>query len=265
MSLLKFHYSSRSLGMDVPVNVILPEPFFPEGEGEELVEREIPAGGFQTLYLLHGLSDDQTAWTRKSSIERYVADRNLAVVMPNAGQSFYTDMACGQEYWTYLSQELPWVCQRYFPLSERREDNFVAGLSMGGYGAFKWALRRPDRFSAAASLSGALDMVRTVKGLEDPEEREKLGWVFGDLEQLEGSKNDLLQLARDLGDQSASSPALFQCCGTDDFLYESNLSFKNTVEQLPLDLTYIEEEGAAHEWEYWDRMIKRVLEWLPLK
>ncbi len=112
-----------------------------------------------TLYLLHGLSDDDSIWLRRTSIERYVADLGIAVVMPQVHRSFYTDMAEGGRYWTFISEELPTLARSFFPLSHQREDNFVAGLSMGGYGAFKLALRKPEQYAAAASLSGALDMV----------------------------------------------------------------------------------------------------------
>ncbi len=111
------------------------------------------------LYLLHGMSDDHTAWLRYTSIERYAARHGLAVVMPAVGRSFYANEAHGHPYWDFLSEELPAVVGRFLRVSDRREDTFVAGLSMGGYGAFKWALRQPERFAAAASLSGALDVV----------------------------------------------------------------------------------------------------------
>ena len=93
------------------------------------------------LYLLHGLSDDDTIWLRRTSIERYVAPLGLAVVMPQVHRSFYADEAIGGRYWTFLSEELPEWWRRFFRVSRRREDTFVAGLSMGGYGALKWALR----------------------------------------------------------------------------------------------------------------------------
>ncbi len=264
MSLINYSFHSRSLGMDSPVNIILPEPFPASEEEDRREERQVPEVGFPTLYLFHGLSDDNTAWIRKTAIERYAEDKGLAVVMPDAAQSFYTNMACGPDYWTYVSKELPRFCQKYFPLSARREDNFAAGLSMGGYGAFKLALRKPGRFSAAASLSGALDIVGIFDEIEDPDERGKLEWIFGDLKEIQGGNRDLLQLVRDLESSSDPWPNLFQCCGTEDFLYGANLQFKGLLEGLSLELTYREEEGTGHEWRYWDRMIREVLEWLPL-
>lgn len=97
-----------------------------------------------TLYLLHGLSDDDSIWLRRTSIERYVAQMGIAVVMPQVHRSFYTDMAAGGQYWTFISEELPALARSFFPLSAKREDNFVAGLSMGGYGALKLGLRKPE-------------------------------------------------------------------------------------------------------------------------
>lgn len=264
MSLINFNYSSKILEMNTEINMILPEPLpSPEGS-EERVERKLPSDGFPTLYLLHGLTEDFTAWMRKSSIERYASAKDLAVVMPDADTSFYTDMACGKDYFKFLNEELLDIAWKYFPLSKRREDNFVAGLSMGGYGAFKWALREPEKFEAAASLSGSLDIARVVEGVEEPEEREKLEWVFGNLDNIKGSNKDLLHLARKLANSDKPRPKLFQCCGRDDFLYEPNISFKRTIDELPLDLTYSEEEGIGHEWDYWDRMIQQVIDWLPL-
>src|SRR5690606_7723267 len=108
-------------------------------------------GRHKTLWLLHGRSDDHTIWLRRTSIERYVAPLGLAVVMPNANLSFYNNMAWGARYGDFFENELPELARSFFPLSARREDNFIAGLSMGGYGAMRLALANPGRYAAAAS------------------------------------------------------------------------------------------------------------------
>src|SRR4051794_16892096 len=131
------------------------------------------------LYLLHGLSDDDTIWLRRTSIERYAAPLGLAVVMPQVHRSFYTDQAYGGRYWTFLSGELPELGGSLFRLSDRPGDTFVAGLSMGGYGALKWALRQPQRFAAAASLSGAVEVTRLLTGRVRPEDPRLFERVFG--------------------------------------------------------------------------------------
>ncbi len=247
MALLHCDFFSDALQLSCSMDVILPQA--------------AKARRFATLYLLHGLSDDHTIWQRRTSIERYVADTPLAVVMPAVGRSFYTDMARGLRYWTFISEELPALCRRLFPLSTKREDTFVAGLSMGGYGAFKLALRCPERFAAAASLSGALDMAALLEA--DPARGPEMENIFGDLAKLRGSDNDLLHLATKLARSRGPKPRLFQWCGTGDFLYPHNLTFRDHALRLGLDLTYTDGSGD-HQWAYWDQHIQNVLRWLPL-
>jgi S-formylglutathione hydrolase FrmB len=209
------------------------------------------------------MSDDHTIWVRRTSLERYVAPLGLAVVMPSVHRSFYTNMVHGGNYWTFISEELPKLARSFFPLAPQREANFVAGLSMGGYGAFKWALSYPDRFAAAASLSGPLDLVSRIKASQDPERLAERQRIFGDLTALEGSANDLYTLAREMVASERSLPQLYQCCGTEDMLHGNNVLAKTYFQSLGLDLTY-EDGPGAHEWGYWDQQIQRVLAWLPL-
>jgi S-formylglutathione hydrolase FrmB len=211
-----------------------------------------------TLYLLHGLSDDHTIWLRRTSIERYAADLGLAVVMPAVHRSYYQDMANGLNYWTFVSEELPAIAQSFFPLSQQREDNYVAGLSMGGYGAFKLALNHPERFAAAASLSGAL----AIEGIFDRNISDSR-LIFGDKSRIAGSSSDLFTAAERLAHSDQPKPLLYQYCGTEDFLYEENIKFRNHAQALGLPLTYTEAPGD-HQWTYWDEYIQHVLKWLPL-
>jgi S-formylglutathione hydrolase FrmB len=255
MALFHVNFFSDVLGLSVTMDVILPQP----APGTRRGGQKLPV-----LWLLHGLSDDHTIWQRRTSIERYVEPLNLAVVMPAVDRSFYSDMAHGNRYWTYISEELPTLARSFFPLSARREDNFVAGLSMGGYGAFKLALRYPTRYAAAASLSGALrNFAEDAAASEDPAWVAELGRVFGDLSKFEGSSNDIYALATRTARLRTIPPRLYQCCGTEDFLYADNLRFKAHAEALGLPLTY-EEGPGDHVWAYWDTMIQRVLTWLPL-
>ncbi len=217
--------------------------------------------GCPVLYLLHGRSDDHTIWTRRTSLERYLDGVNLLVVMPNAHRSYYTDMAQGGRYWTFISQELPAQVQEWFAPSQERSATFAAGLSMGGYGAFKLALTHPERFGAAASLSGALDVARE-RSSEPTEMQAEWRQVFGDPAKIAGSPNDLFALARQAA-QSPQRPRLFQACGQQDFLYEDNQRFRAHAGQLGLDLTYTEGPGD-HNWAYWDQMIDVLLRWLPI-
>ena len=176
MAHLRCHFFSDALSLSTSMTVILPQS----------TETQIGLEGRSTdapppvLYLLHGLSDDDTIWVRRTSIERYAAPLGLAVVMPQVHRSFYTDEAYGRRYWTFLTEELPDLVGLFFRVTDRPADTFVAGLSMGGYGAFKWALRQPERFAAAASLSGAVDLAALRRGGTRPEDPRLYDRIFGD-------------------------------------------------------------------------------------
>jgi S-formylglutathione hydrolase FrmB len=257
MALLHVNFHSEVLGLACAMDVILPQP---TGASQIGMAGAAGAGPHKTLYLLHGMSDDHTIWQRRTSVERYVAPLGLAVVMPAVARSFYTDMACGPRYFTFVSEELPALCRSFFPLSAAREDNFVAGLSMGGYGAFKLALSCPERFAAAASLSGALDVAARLETADDAW-RAELANVFGPLAALAGSRHDVLALASQLVASDRPRPRLFAWCGTEDFLLAHNRRFAAHAADLGLALDYSEGPGD-HSWGHWDTQIQRVLAWL---
>ncbi len=253
MAFIQCDFFSETLGLSTSMNVILPQ----------VIGGRPGRGRHPVLWLLHGRSDDHTTWMRRSSIERYVAELGLAVVMPEANVSFYHNMADGAAYGTFIEEELPEVARSFFPLSDKREDNFIAGLSMGGYGAMRIALEHPDRFAAAASLSGALDVAAFGRD-EDSVRVEWMRQVFGErFDQLEGSRADLSVLLASARSSGARLPELFACCGREDFLIEHSRKFAAQCGALKIPLNYIENEGS-HEWGYWDRMIQEVLQWLPL-
>ena len=256
MALIRCDFFSEALELSTSMTVLLPQP----------AEAQIGIAGRPSdapppvLYLLHGLTDDDTAWTRYTSIERYAAERGLAVVMPQVQRSFYADEAHGSRFFTFLSEELPAVVSSFFRVSTRREDTFVAGLSMGGYGALKWALREPTRFAAAASLSGALDVAGMQQHDDRPHIVELLGRVFG--RPLAGTDDDLLHLVAAAGDRAL--PRLLLRCGTEDPLLAANERFVAACREHEVDLDAGFGPGG-HDWGYWDIQIQAVLDWLPLK
>ena len=257
MALMHVNFYSEALGFCTSMDVILPQQTRSQ-IGMDGVADERP---YQTLYLLHGMSDDHTIWQRRTNIERYVAPLSLAVVMPAVQLSWYTDMKHGCKYWTFIHEELPAICREFFPLSDKREDNFVAGLSMGGYGAFKTGLCDPEHFGAVASLSGALDAV----GCFDRVERDEVfANAFGTPKQFKNSDNDLFAQAEKLKKQKKEQPKMFMWCGTEDFLFEDNERFAEHLTQLGYDFTYTKSPGD-HNWACWDEQIQNVLDWLPLR
>ncbi len=252
MALLHLHFHSDVLGMAMSADVILPQ------KNTSLIGmRTETSEHFSTLWLLHGLSDDHTIWQRRTSIERYAAERGIAVVMPAAHKSWYCDMKYGGAFFTYITEELPALCRSFFRgMSADREYNVIAGLSMGGYGALKAALTYPDRYRAAASFSGALDIAAYVHGKKEENEP---GWysVLGDFDKVEGSRNDLFRLA----EQNAAvslHPSLYLWCGTEDPLLSANRRMKEHLDALGLAPAYSESAGS-HSWDCWDVQIRRAL------
>ncbi len=253
MALISCDFFSETLALSTSMTVLLPQRTSSQ-IGLAGAARE---GAPPVLYLLHGLSDDHTIWLRRTSIERYVAPLGLAVVMPQVHRSFYTDEAHGNRYWTFLTRELPSVVHRFFRLSDRPADTFVAGLSMGGYGALKWALTEPGRFAAAAGLSATADVGQLVHPDRLPA---LMHQIFGD-EPLSGSAHDLFSLVERAA--PATVPPLYLCCGTADRGLPANRRLVDAMRRRGLAVT--DDFGpGAHDWAYWDARIRDVLAWLPL-
>lgn len=252
MAHLRCDFFSDALALSTSMTVLLPQ----QTTAQIGMAGAAPAGPTPVLYLLHGLSDDDTTWLRRTSIERYVAELGWAVVMPQVHRSFYADEAYGGRFWTFVSEELPALISSFFRVSTAREDTFVAGLSMGGYGALKLALRQPERFAAAASLSGVLDLAPLVRAggrrEQDPAMFER---VLGPERSLR-PEDDLLQLVAQA--DPAATPALYACCGTEDELLGGNRAFARACTDAGVALTTAWSPGE-HDWAYWDSTIRDVL------
>ncbi|WP_166245098.1 alpha/beta hydrolase [Paenibacillus turpanensis] len=254
MAWLHVQYHSESLRMPVSMEVLLPQHRF---GGSRKVDAP---GPYPTLYLLHGMGDDHTAWMRRTSVERHAEGLPLAIVMPAGHLGWYTDMVYGRDYFRFISQELPAVCERMFPLSSAREDRFIAGNSMGGYGALKAGLHAAETFRVAAGFSSAIEarpwLHKVNPSLTDD--------VFGSEEAYTGSVNDLFASAEKLARSGNPSAELLMFCGTEDFFYEDNVCFKQHLQSLGLPLHYTEGPGD-HSWKYWDDCIEQLIQNLPLK
>lgn len=259
MALLQVNFFSDILGMCSEMNVILPQKAYKQIG----IESNRKGQRYPVLYLLHGMSDDHTIWLRRTSIERYASEKGIAVIMPNASLSWYTDMYSGQKYWSFVSEELPAVCSDFFPnISTSREDTFAAGLSMGGYGALKLGFRKPEKFCAVASLSGGVNIADIC---EAEKSKAPTIWdnIFGPSDCIRGSENDLFYLAENLIKSDKPRPDIYIWCGTEDPLYNQNVEMAAHLKDLNYKLTYQETLGNHH-WKYWDNQIKKVLDWLPI-
>lgn len=266
MAFMQCNFFSPVLNHNTDINVFVPTPNSDEILNHKAADYFEEGDKFQTLYLLHGAYGDYSDWYRLTSIEKYAQAHKLAVVMPSVSNSFYQDMYRGSAYLTYMLEELPAFVKSIFPVSEKREDTFVAGLSMGGYGAVKLAFEKPEQYGACASLSGAVDIVKCMEMTENKTVEGPFLWsaIFERPGELEGSDADLFALAKKRISEGRKLPKLYQTVGTEDFIYEANLSAKAKWEEMGTDFTF-EEYPGIHDWDFWDAYIQRVLEWLPLK
>lgn len=265
MAFFQVNFFSPTLGFNTDIDVFIPTPNSDEILNKKKSEYFQKNRKYQVLYLLHGAYGDYTDWMRLTSIEKYAQNHKLAVVMPSASNSFYQDMFRGSDYLTYLTEELPKFVKSIFPISGRREDTFVAGLSMGGYGAVRLAFTKPEQYAACASLSGAIDIVSCKAQNDDGSIEGPFLWdaIMEHPDEIEGTDADLFALAKKQKALGKELPKVFQTCGTEDFIYQPNVSAHKKLLEAGVDVTY-EEHPGIHDWDYWDTHIQRALDWMPL-
>ncbi len=212
----------------------------------------------KTLWLLHGLSDNNTAWTRYTSLDRYIREHNVAVIMPEGHHSLYTDERLGLRYYTYLTDELPALVRDMLAVSVRPEDNYIAGLSMGGYGALRCMLLNPDAYAGCAAFSSLIDIQAMIDERNDPVSRRIAHTLFGE-ERRAPETSDLFALASRAAAEGKGLPELYLTCGRQDSLYAQNAEFDRCLSSLGLDHTFESWDGA-HEWGFWDVSIQKTID-----
>lgn len=239
---LSFH--SEALERTVPLRALVPL--------EDAPRVPMPA-----MYLLHGLYGSEQDWFQYTRVMLWARAKGLAVFCPAGENGFYVNQAdTGEAYMRYVGEELPAFTRRLFPLSSRREDTFIAGLSMGGYGALNAGLTYPEIFGKVAALSAAL---RPWKRMDKPQggcvQRPAYARaLFGQ----DTEPWNTLTLARQCG---ARAPELWLSCGAQDDLLEENIALVDGLRQAGIP-AYFDQPPGAHNWDFWDREIQRVIDWL---
>ncbi|MDE7015763.1 MAG: esterase family protein [Kineothrix sp.] len=264
MAYLQMSILSQSLMRTVSVNVILPV--------DKMVSPGMPERGdkpYKTLYLLHGVFGSHVDWVNGTNIQRWAEDSNLAVVMPAGENMFYVDQEASHNYYgEFIGKELVERTRKMFPLSKQREDTYIAGLSMGGYGAMRNGLKYHETFGCIAGLSVASIIDDIEKRTDDVpfflQSRAYAESIFGDLDKVAKTDKNPKWLAQKLVEEKAELPEIYIACGLEDSLLEKNQDLQEYLKKLGFNVTY-EEGPGAHEWDFWNRYIKRVLDWLPLE
>ena len=272
MALSKITYYSDAMKQKMGVCVIIPENKW----GYSLADR--PADyRYPTLWLLCGGGFDHTDWLRYTAIELFAAQHGVAVVMPGISYAAYVDTAEGNyPYWTQISQELPEYLRKVFPLSYAREDNFVCGFSMGGYGAFKFAMQRPEMFAACGTFAGPIGIIPRTPipsnerlgqpCLRDDFCEEAFGtlWTsFGSAAKRRNTPDDNIYMLQKHLDEKTDLPKFYIAVGAQDPTAPEGYETMDLMHQMGLEFEDIRDQGK-HDWEYCNRHVEQFLNWIPL-
>ena len=259
MPQLSFTLYSQALLSNTRVIVILPI----WNEYDSYISSE---DHFQVLWLLHGGTGSYTDWTEKTNINWLSQKHRFAVVIPDTGTNHYNDVPGGPKYFTYLTEELPALLGKYLPLSSRREDNFIAGLSMGGFGAAKCAFCYPEKYGAAGFFStgpqNGLQLRHSGMGMETPG-YDRYDRIFGGKDKIPNSINDPWYILKKAVNAGKELPLIYNCCGTEDPAYPSFRAFEEYAASLGVK-TVSHEAFGWHAWDYWNLELERFIDWLPL-
>ena len=265
MAVFQINFMAETLGRTVPLYVILPtdKTYLPG------MKRREEGKPYKTLYLLHGVIGSYVDWLYETRIHKWAEERDLAVVMPSGDNSSYLDQIV-DHYGEYVGKELVEFTRKTFPLSDKREDTYIGGLSMGGFGAMRNGLKYHETFGAIVSLSGSLILDESILiPVEKPrfpaETMEFRHHTFGpDLLQAINSDRNPAWLVKRLKEQNAKFPQIFMACGDEDFLLAQNQAFADLLAQNEIPHLFQIGKGA-HEWDFWDTWLKKALDWLPLE
>ena len=259
MAFIQINMMSESLMRTINVNAIIPVDKISFRKEEERKAKK-----FKTLYLLHGVFGSQVDWINGTNIQRWAEEKDLAVIMPAGENRFYIDQPKTHDYYGKLiGEELVRVTRELFPLSDKKEDTFICGLSMGGFGALRNGLKYYDTFGCVAGLSSAniLDMEDTKNSLLGDD---YIGSVFGDLERARNSDKSISWLIRNNAARKKTKQKIYMACGESDMLKDQTEKLYELFKASGYDIRY-ETGPGAHEWDFWNRYIKHVLDWLPLE
>lgn len=262
MASAQFSFFSTALARITSFRIILPNdvPVFVK-MGNPHYERPT-----KVLFLLHGYSGCDTDWLYNAPVQELSGKYNLAIVLPNGENAFYLDAKeTGRQYGTFIGEELVNYVRTTFGLSDKAEDTFIGGYSMGGFGALHTALAYNHTFGKAVALSSAL-IIHQIKIME-PDSKDGIAnyeyykRIFGDLAKAEKSENNPEVLVSKILENNDKLPEMYLAIGTEDFLYEHNQIFKKFLEKKQVEFEYHEGPGA-HDFVFWNQHLEPSIQWL---
>lgn len=247
MARVQCNFFSYSLGYAVDIQIILPSLSPCDMDYPECLSHTVKAK-YPVLYLLHGHGNDYLSWSRYTSMERYVEERRIAAVCCSVGNKAYMNAEYGERYFDFVQKELPEFILANFPISERPEDTYLAGLSMGGYGTLVHGLAHPESYRGIGAFSPVPTLAASDEG--------RVGHNYPP------TMDSYALLKEDL-EQGRELPAIFLCIGKKDFLYDAVAEFHQHLLEKGVAHRYDMREEYEHEWAFWDLELPLFLDWLP--
>lgn len=262
MAFGQFNFYATSLMRQSIVNIITPGDALPMvKDGNKHYERET-----KTLFALHGYSENSNTWGMETRIQDLALKYNLAIVMPCGENSFYLNQkGTGKAYADFIGKELVEFVRKTFGIAMKKEDTYIAGTSMGGFGAIHTGLQYNDTFEKIVAFSSAL-IIHELNGKQPGFKNEVADYdyfaqAFGDLSQLENSNNNPEHLLKELKKSGKEIPPIYMACGTEDFMLENNRNFHKFLQDEQVNVHYKEEKGY-HDWNFWGSNIEEAIQWL---
>lgn len=262
MAYLRMDFLSDALQKITTISVVIPNDVSEEDrKGNSSYNR-----GMKTLYLLHGFTGNDTDWICGTNIHTLCKKYNFAVVCPCGDNSFYLDREMtGGKYSTFIGKELVDYTRKTFGFSDRREDTFIGGFSMGGYGAVINGMKYYETFGKIMAFSSALHLDEMADKGEDYRHElfneAYLREIFGEPGQLRESDRNPKFLIEQIREAGGEIPELYLACGTEDSLIGENRRFRDDLYEKQIPVLYHEQPGA-HDWDYWNRELQPAVRWL---
>lgn len=250
---------SYILHRTVEITVVIPSPTLPEAmarDGAADPCTHTPKAKYPVLYLLHGSGNNNTTWTGYTNVELFAEEQQIAVVNVAAENKRYMKYGV-DDFFRFMSEELPDFVCGMFPISSRPEDTYIAGLSMGGYGTLLHALTFPERFAALGALSASVKRIPVDAVFMPGFDPNTMECTFNEPEY------DLDCLAEKVAAEGRPFPKVYMACGGKDFWLEYDKQYRDKLIGLGADVTWDELPEYAHEWRFWNIEIEKFLEWLP--
>lgn len=261
MASYEINFFSASLKRCVPFRAFIPNDQLSQWiEYNPNYKRET-----KTLFLLHGYMGNDVDWGFNSLAAELSTTYNLAIIMPSGENSFYLNAeATGHKYEDYVGTELPEYVHRVFGLSDKPSDNYICGLSMGGFGAIHTALAHPETFGKMMGLSSAL-ICDGLNGMKDGDDNGMANYAyyeywFGPLDKIDESHNNPKFLVKERLAKGEKIQPVYIAIGTEDFLIEPNHNFKAFLDEKKVEVTYVEDKGV-HDWKFWNKYLEPAIKW----